>query len=107
MAFTIGANDVANAWGTSVGSGAISLRAATVIAGLADWLGAITLGSGVSTKIQKGVSDVEDPDCWACGRCDSQISVFTIGMFAALIAASVFLMLATFTAMPVSTTRCP
>lgn len=105
MAFTIGANDVANAWGTSVGSKAISLRAATIIAGLSDWLGAVTIGGRVSTTIQQGVSDVEDPGCFACGYCDSQMSVFAVGMFGALIAASVFLALATSTAMPVSTTH--
>mmetsp|Transcript_11380 Transcript_11380/g.42477 ORF Transcript_11380/g.42477 Transcript_11380/m.42477 type:complete len:406 (-) Transcript_11380:782-1999(-) len=105
MAFTIGGNDVANAWGTSVGSGAVSLRLATIIAGVSNWLGAVTLGTGVSEEILQGVSDIEDPDCWACGYCDSKMSVFYVGMFSALIAASIFLMLATFTKMPVSTTH--
>jgi sodium-dependent phosphate transporter len=74
-AFAIGANDSANAWGTSVGSGAISLKKAVLVAALTDFLGAITLGYGVSDTIQKGVSDVTDKDCWACGYCDSKISV--------------------------------
>jgi sodium-dependent phosphate transporter len=44
MAFGIGANDAANNWGTSVGSGAVSLRWALLIGGLMDWLGATMLG---------------------------------------------------------------
>ena len=46
MSFGIGANDAANSWGTSVGSGAISLRWAVVLGGLMDWLGASALGAG-------------------------------------------------------------
>lgn len=44
--YGIGANDVGNAFGTSVGSGAIGLRWALAIGGLMDWLGASTLGAG-------------------------------------------------------------
>mmetsp|Transcript_4877 Transcript_4877/g.10218 ORF Transcript_4877/g.10218 Transcript_4877/m.10218 type:complete len:543 (+) Transcript_4877:19-1647(+) len=105
MAFGIGGNDVANAWGTSVGSGAIKLRTACIIAGLCDWLGAVTLGYGVSSKITKGVSEVDTQECWACGCSDSFMGVYAVGMLAALIAAATFLLLATFTAMPVSTTH--
>lgn len=105
MAFGIGANDVANAWGTSVGSGALRLRTACLIAGLMDWLGAITLGYGVSSKITKGVATVGTPECWACGCTNSFMGVYAWGMLAALIAAAIFLLLATFTAMPVSTTH--
>lgn len=56
MAFGIGANDSANSWGTSVGSGAIGLRRALLIGGAMEFFGAVTLGYGVSTTIQKGVS---------------------------------------------------
>ncbi|RLN94262.1 hypothetical protein BBJ28_00006985 [Nothophytophthora sp. Chile5] len=105
MAFYIGANDVANAFGTSVGSKAISVKWACILGGLANWLGAVTLGYGVSDTIQTAISDVRDPECWACSYCNSQMDVFGIGMFAALIGASIFMLLATFTAMPVSTTH--
>uniref|UniRef100_A0A061SFF5 Uncharacterized protein n=1 Tax=Tetraselmis sp. GSL018 TaxID=582737 RepID=A0A061SFF5_9CHLO len=57
LAFSIGANDVANNFGTSVGSGAVSLRTAALVAGVAEVLGAVTLGSGVSDTIVRGISD--------------------------------------------------
>merc|ERR1719474_2120573 len=105
MAFGIGANDAANSWATSVGSNAISLTKAAILCGFFEWLGATCLGSGVSSTIQKGVSSVDNPDCWACGYCDSATSVYMAGMMGALIGASVFLLLASLTSMPVSTTH--
>jgi len=105
MAYGIGANDAANSWATSVGSNAISLQKAVILCGIFEWLGATCLGSGVSSTIQKGVSAVNDPDCWACSYCDSETSVYMGGMMGALIGASVFLQLASFTSMPVSTTH--
>merc|ERR1719445_16904 len=105
MAFGIGANDAANSWATSVGSNAISLKKAVLLCGFFEWLGATCLGSGVSSTIQKGVSDVDDPDCWACGYCNSETSVYMSGMMGALIGASIFLQLASVTSMPVSTTH--
>ena len=105
MSICIGGNDAANAWGATVGSGAIPLRRALLIGGFGEWLGATLLGAGVSNTIQKGVSHPEDPACWACGYCDSRMSVYAVGMLAALIGACVFLLLATFGKMPVSTTH--
>lgn len=105
MAFGMGSNDAANSWGTSVGSGAISLRAAVMTGALMEFLGAVTLGYGVSDTIQKGVSDIEDENCWACGFCDSQMSVYQTGMFGALISTAIFLLLSSFTSMPVSATH--
>ncbi|GAB5358574.1 hypothetical protein AAMO2058_000470000 [Amorphochlora amoebiformis] len=104
-AFGVGANDVANAWGTSVAAGAVSLRTACLIAGFANILGAVTLGYGVSDAIQKGVAPVTDSDCWACGRCNSKMTLYAVGMFAALMGSSVFLLLATFGSAPVSGTH--
>lgn len=46
MAFGIGANDAANSWGTSVGSGAVQLKWAVLVGGFMDWAGAATLGAG-------------------------------------------------------------
>lgn len=105
MAWQVGANDVANAFGTSVGSKAISNKTACLLGGIANWLGAVTLGYGVSSTIQSGVAKVTDEGCWACGYCDSQISVYALGMLAALFGAAFFMFLATHYAMPVSTTH--
>ncbi|KAG7375866.1 hypothetical protein PHYPSEUDO_014965 [Phytophthora pseudosyringae] len=101
MAWQVGANDVANAFGTSVGSRAISCRTACIIGGASNWLGAVTLGYGVSSTIQSGVAKVTDKDCWACSYCDSQVSVYALGMLAALFGGAFFMFVATHYAMPV------
>ena len=59
----------------------------------------------MSAKLQQSVSDVSDENCWACGYCNSEISVFQFGMFASLISTGSFLLLATATRIPVSTTH--
>ena len=53
-----------------VGSGALPLRAAVVLGGAMEWLGAVSLGAGVAKTI-KGTTSIHDPSCWACGYCDS------------------------------------
>lgn len=63
------------------------------------------MGHGVSAKLQEGVSEITDKHCWACGYCDSKISVYDLGMLGSLISASLFLLLATATSLPVSTTH--
>ena len=105
MAFCIGGNDSANAWASTVGSGAIRLRPALLLGGLGEWLGATMLGAGVSNTISKGVSKLDSPECWACGYCDSRMSVYTAGMLAALIGGAAFLAVATLAKLPVSTTH--
>jgi len=130
MCFGIGANDAANSLGTSVGSGAISLTQAVLLGGVMEWLGALGLGYGVAKTIKgwfcflfwffgflvfgfssrrrsstAGTSKTDDASCWACGYCDSEMSLYMVAMTAALFAAGVFLILVTFTAMPVSTTH--
>lgn len=105
MAFSIGGNDGATAWATSVHSFAIKLRPACLLAGVFEVLGASTLGYGVSSSIQKGISNLTDSTCFACGRCDSSMSLYYAGMMASLISASSFLLTATYLRMPVSTTH--
>ena len=100
-----GANDAANSWGTSVASGAISVRSACWAGSLLEWLGAVALGGGVSTTVKKGVADIRRPDCWACGYCDSTMSLYMLGMLASLCAAAAFMILASYASMPVSTTH--
>lgn len=105
MAFSIGANDAANSWATSIGSRAIAIKPACIVAGIMNFLGAVTLGYGVSSKITKGVSSAGDSECWACGYCDSLMSVYNLGMFGSLIGGTLFLLLATQYKLPVSTTH--
>ena len=68
-----------------MGSGAVPLSVAVTLGGFGEWLGATLLGYGVSDTIKKGVADTTDPDCWACGYCDSDMSVYALGMLSALI----------------------
>ncbi|HJM44204.1 MAG: anion permease [Nitrospinota bacterium] len=97
MAWNIGANDVANAMGTSVGTGAITLRQAVVIAAIFEFAGAFFVGSNVTNTIRKGILDpapfLQDPEA------------LVRGMLAALIGAAVWLHIATHFGLPVSTTH--
>ena len=68
----------ANSWGTSVGSGAVTVTQAVILGGLMEWLGAVGLGYGVAKTI-KGTSKTNDPECWACGYCDSEMSLYMAG----------------------------
>lgn len=105
MAFGIGANDAANSWATSVGSKAIGVTKAVLLCGFFEWAGATSLGYGVSKTIQKGVAKLTDESCWACGYCDSNVTLAMGGSLGALVGASLFLLLASGTAVPVSTTH--
>ncbi|NGX42052.1 MAG: Low-affinity inorganic phosphate transporter 1 [Chlamydiae bacterium] len=97
MAWNIGANDVANAMGTSVGSGALTLKQAVIIAAILEFSGAFFFGSHVSETVQKGIVD---PDIFMQ---DPRTLVY--GMFAALLATGVWLQLASYFGIPVSTTH--
>jgi len=97
MTWGIGANDVANAMGTSVGSGAITGKQAIVIAAISEFTGAFIAGGNVTSTIRKGIVDpTSSPD---------QPEILLFGMLAALLAAGVWLMSATARGWPVSTTH--
>jgi PiT family inorganic phosphate transporter len=96
-AWNIGANDVANAMGTSVGSRALTLKRAVICAGIFEFLGAVLVGSHVTDTMRKGIVD---PLMFA-----SAPETLAMGMLAALIASALFLNLATVLGMPVSTTH--
>ena len=97
MSWNIGANDVSNAMGTSVGSGALTLRRAVIIAAILEFSGAFLLGSNVSETLQQGIIEV---DHFAANP-----STLLIGMFSALLATSVWLQVASYFGWPVSTTH--
>ena len=100
MAWNIGANDVANAMGTSVGSGALTLRRAIIVAAVFEFLGAVLFGSHVTDTIRKGVLDFGDDETL---REYSQELMY--GFMAALLAAAIWLTVATRWGLPVSTTH--
>lgn len=97
MAFGIGANDVANAMGTSVGSKAITFKQAVIIAAIFEFLGAYLAGGEVTSTIRKGIVD---PNLYADNN-----NIFIIGMLSALMAAGTWLYIASRKGWPVSTTH--
>lgn len=97
MLWNIGANDVANAMGTSVGSGAITLKRAIIIAGILEFTGAYFLGGNVSETIQNGIVS---PSVF-----QAEPMIFVIGMISALLATALWLQVATYFRWPVSTTH--
>ena len=100
MAWNIGANDVANAMGTSVGSRALTLKQAVVIAAIFEFCGAFFAGDAVTDTVRKGILEVDfaqvTPDI-------SQDIAF--GFIAAMMAAATWLTIATRFGLPVSTTH--
>lgn len=97
MAWGVGANDVANAMGTSVGSKAITIKQAFIIAAVFEFAGAYLAGGEVTKTIRKGMID-------------SQVlagspELVIYGMLAALLAAGIWLMVASRAGWPVSTTH--
>ena len=96
MAFNLGANDVANSMASAVGARAITVKQAVFIAGILNFVGAVFLGSHVTSTISKGIINpaaISDP------------KIIMIGMFAALLAAAVWVLVATLTSLPVSSTH--
>ncbi len=97
MAWNIGANDVANAMGTSVGSKTLTFRRAVILAAIFEFAGAVLVGTHVSETVRKGIVDpmhfADNPE------------LLVLGMFAALLSSALWLNVATFFGQPVSTTH--
>lgn len=98
MAWSIGANDVANAMGTSVGSGALTLRNALIVAAILEFSGAFFVGANVTETIEKGLLNTE--------MFASNPKVLLYGMLASLLATGIWLQIASYNGWPVSTTHC-
>ena len=97
MAWGIGANDVANAMATSVGSKAITIKTAIIIAAIFEFSGAILAGGEVTATIRKGIVD---PDVFKGAP-----ELLIYGMLASLLAAAIWLLIASKKGWPVSTTH--
>jgi len=97
LAWNLGANDVANSMGTSVGSKAITLRQALAIAAVFEFAGAMLLGQNVSGTL---ATKIVNPHAFAATP-----QTFLLGMLAVLLAGGVWLNLATFFKLPVSSSH--
>lgn len=97
VAFGIGANDVANAFGSSVGAKALTMKQAIVVAAICEFAGAVLMGAGVTTTIRSGIANlnyyINKPD------------VLAYGMLCAMLATGIWLLIATYWELPVSTTH--
>ena len=96
-AYGVGANDVANAMGTSVGSKVLTVHQAVLIAAIFEFLGAFLAGGGVTQTIRKGVID---PALF-----NDNLETLIYGMIASLFAAGLWLLIASLRGWPVSTTH--
>jgi PiT family inorganic phosphate transporter len=97
MAYGIGANDVGNAMGTSVGSGAITVKQAIIIAAIFEFAGAVIAGGNVTSTIRGGIVDLN--------AFEGNPELLVYGMLAALLASGIWLMVASQRGWPVSTTH--
>ncbi len=97
MAWGIGANDVANAMATSVGSKALTIKSAIIIAAIFEFAGAFLAGGEVTATIRKGIIDVS--------QLEGSPELLVYGMLASLLAAGCWLLMASSKGWPVSTTH--
>ena len=97
MAWNIGANDVANAFGTSIGSKALTFKQVVLIAAIFEFAGAVLVGSHVTNTVRKGIID--------SSLFTATPELFAYGMVSALLAASIWLHIASTIGWPVSTTH--
>ncbi len=95
MAWSIGANDVANSMATAVGAKAITHKQAVVIAGILSIVGAVFVGSHVTDTVRKGIVDVAGIDS----------HLLLLGFVSSLLAAAIWVTISTWKEMPISTTH--
>ena len=96
VAFSLGANDVANAMAPAVGAKAITIGQAILIAAVLNCVGAIFMGSNVTNTICKGIVSQE---------AIASANILAVGMLAALLSTAAWVLIATLTELPVSSTH--
>ena len=99
MAWGVGANDVANAMGTSVGAQAITIKQAIIIAMVFEFTGAWLAGGEVTSTIRSSIIDIESAGF------DDRPELLIYGMLSSLLAAGIWLVVASKYGWPVSTTH--
>ncbi|MEH2366185.1 inorganic phosphate transporter [Nostoc sp.] len=97
VAWNLGANDVANAMGTSVGSKAVTLKQALIIAGVLEFTGAVLFGHEVTETL---ATKIANPALFAATP-----QIFVVGMVTVLISCGVWLQIATSRGLPVSSSH--
>lgn len=101
VAANLGANDVANSMGTSVGSKALTLKQALAVAGILEFTGAVLFGGGVSETLATGV--IHPSEFVSVGA--NGLSPLLLGMVAVMIACGLWLQIATTKGLPVSSSH--
>jgi sodium-dependent phosphate transporter len=97
VAYGIGANDVANAFGSSVGAKALTMKQAILVAAVCEFAGAVLLGAGVTDTIRGKIADLN--------AYTNKPDLYMYGMLCAMLATGIWLLIATYMELPVSTTH--
>jgi PiT family inorganic phosphate transporter len=105
MAWNIGANDVANSMADAVGSKALSVKNAVILAGICEFAGAVLVGSHVTNTVRKGIVDPAMIAKMPGLLPGEAAAIIVVGMTAALLSAAFWLHFSSATGMPVSTTH--
>lgn len=105
MAWNIGANDVANSMADAVGSKACTIKQAVILAGICEFAGAVLVGSHVTQTVRKGIVNPNVLQNLPNVTPEQAAAMLVIGMMSALLAAALWLNVATWMGMPVSTTH--
>jgi len=105
MAWTIGANDVANSMADAVGSGSCTIRQAIIAAGACNFIGAVLVGAHVTDTVRKGIVDPTALTSLPQFTEAQGAAILVLGMMSALLAAAIWIHIATIFGMPVSTTH--
>ncbi|XP_026978745.1 sodium-dependent phosphate transporter 2 isoform X2 [Sagmatias obliquidens] len=98
LAFSVGANDVANSFGTAVGSGVVTLRQACILASIFETTGSVLLGAKVGETIRKGIIDVN--------LYNHTVETLMAGEVSAMVGSAVWQLIASFLRLPISGTHC-